>query len=478
MIYVLGALCFLLLLLYVLETKRYKALSSASVQAEEQRRQAEERLLLAQRSLEDTRSQLEQARLEGQERAISLASMGSELRGVTDELERLRSSYSELQQTATDTALRLSSTETQRASLVAELEKLQAEKSHLVEELRDSFRSVASDIMRERTEDLDKRAKETLSPLREDLKRFGEQVEKAYTDESRERFSLKDSIEKLILRSQEISDETTSLTRALRGDSKVQGDWGELILERILDQSGLIRGEHYFVQETLRDETGSVITTEENRGGLRPDVIVRYPNRGAVVIDSKVSLTAYTRYIAAETDANRTVALRDHITSLKKHIQELSGKKYEEYALGSANFVMLFIPNEPAYTLALTEEPTLWEEAYRKNVVLINGTNLIAALRMAQDMWQRDSQQRNVMQIVDEAGKLYDKFATFTETFLKIESKLSDAQSAFAEAKGQLRDGRGNVLGRFDKLKTLGAKTKKALPTALQPSDDTPEDED
>ena len=317
MIYVLGALCFLLLLLYVLETKRYKALSSASVQAEEQRRQAEERLHLAQRSLEDTRSQLEQARLEGQERAISLASMGSELRGVTDELDRLRSSYSELQQTATDTALRLSSTETQRASLVAELEKLQAEKSHLVEELRDSFRSVASDIMRERTEDLDKRAKETLSPLREDLKRFGEQVEKAYTDESRERFSLKDSIEKLILRSQEISDETTSLTRALRGDSKVQGDWGELILERILDQSGLIRGEHYFVQETLRDETGSIITTEENRGGLRPDVIVRYPNRGAVVIDSKVSLTAHTRYVVAETDADRTLALRDHITSLR-----------------------------------------------------------------------------------------------------------------------------------------------------------------
>ena len=471
MIYVLGALCFLLLLLYVLETKRYKALSSASIQAEEQRRQAEERLLLAQRSLEDTRSQLEQAQREGQERAISLASMGSELRGVTDELERLRSSYSELQQTATDTALRLSSTETQRASLVAELEKLQAEKSHLVEELRDSFRSVASDIMRERTEDLDKRAKETLSPLREDLKRFGEQVEKAYTDESRERFSLKDSIEKLILRSQEISDETTSLTRALRGDSKVQGDWGELILERVLEKSGLVLGEHYFVQE-------SVITTEENSRRLIPDVIVRYPNRGAVVIDSKVSLTAYTRYIAAETDADRAVALRDHITSLKKHIQELSGKKYEEYTVGSGNFVILFIPNEPAYTLALTKEPTLWEEAYSKNVVLINRTNLIAVLRMAQDMWQRDRQQRNVMQIVDEAGKLYEKFAIFTETFLKIESKLSDAQSAFAEAKGQLRDGKGNVLGRFDKLKALGAKTTKALPAALQPSDDTPEEED
>lgn len=478
MIYVLGGLCFLLLILYVLETKRHKELASSAMQDQELRKQAEEHLLQAQRSLEESKSQLEQSQQEGQERAIRLAAMGSELRGVTDELQRVRSSYAELQQTATDTALRLSATDTERKALLAELEKLREEKTHLVEELRDSFRSVANDIMRERTEDLDKRAKETLSPLREDLKRFGEQVEKAYTDESRERFSLKDSIEKLILRSQEISDETTSLTRALRGDSKVQGDWGELILERILDQSGLIRGEHYFVQETLRDESGSVITTEGNRGGLRPDVIVRYPNRGAVVIDSKVSLTAYARYVAAEADVDRALALREHITSLRKHIQELSGKKYEEYALGSANFVMLFIPNEPAYTLALSEEPTLWEEAYQKNVVLINGTNLIAALRMAQDMWQRDSQQRNVMDIVDEAGKLYDKFVTFSETFLKIEGKLTDAQTAFAEAKGQLRDGRGNVLGRFDKLKTLGAKTKKTLSPALQPSEESSEGED
>ena len=449
MIYFLGALCLIFLVLFLYAGKRIKELTDVAATAE----RAEH------------------------EKALELKTLETKLQTTAEAHQELRQRYDALQQKADEAAVSLAAVKTERASLAAELEKLQSEKGKLAEELRDSFRAVANDIMRERTEDLDKRTKETLSPLREDLKRFGEQVDKTYQEEARERFNLKDSIEKLILRSQEISQETTSLTRALRGDSKVQGDWGELVLERILDQSGLIRGEHYFVQETLRDESGAVITTGDNRGGLRPDVIVRYPNRGAIVIDSKVSLTAYARYVAAETDAERDQALKEHLFSLRKHINELSGKRYEEYTEGSPNFVMLFIPNEPAYTIVLAHDPTLWEEAYRKNVVLINGTNLIAALRMAQDMWQRDSQQRNVLQIVDEAGKLYDKFATFSETFLKIESKLEDAQKAFGEAKGQLRDGRGDILGRFDKLKALGAKTKKALPGGIQPPASASEDE-
>lgn len=449
MIYFLGALCLVFLVLFLYAGKRIKELTDVVAATE----RAEH------------------------EKALELKTLETKLQTTAEAHQELRQRYDALQQKADEAAVSLAAVKTERASLASELEKLQAEKGKLAEELRDSFRAVANDIMRERTEDLDKRTKETLSPLREDLKRFGEQVDKTYQEEARERFNLKDSIEKLILRSQEISQETTSLTRALRGDSKVQGDWGELVLERILDQSGLIRGEHYFVQETLRDESGAVITTGDNRGGLRPDVIVRYPNRGAIVIDSKVSLTAYARYVAAETDAERDQALKEHLLSLRKHINELSGKRYEEYTEGSPNFVMLFIPNEPAYTIALAHDPTLWEEAYRKNVVLINGTNLIAALRMAQDMWQRDSQQRNVLQIVDEAGKLYDKFATFSETFLKIESKLEDAQKAFGEAKGQLRDGRGDILGRFDKLKALGAKTKKALPGGIQPPASASEDE-
>ena len=445
MIYLLGALCLVFLVLYLLAEQRVKNLRTTASTAEQT----------------------------NHEQALQLKSIEAKLQSTTEAHQELRMRYDALQQKADEANMSLAVVKTERTTLAEQLKQLQAEKSKLTEELRDSFRAVASDILKERTADLDKRTEETLKPLREDLKTFGEQVNKTYQEEARERFSLKDSIEKLILRSQEISDETTSLTRALRGDSKVQGDWGELILERILDQSGLIRGEHYFVQETLRDEAGSVITTGENRGGLRPDVIVRYPNKGAIVIDSKVSLTAYARYVAAETEEKRAQALKEHLLSLRKHINELSGKRYEEYTEGSPNFVMLFIPNEPAYTIALAHDPTLWEEAYRKNVVLINGTNLIAALRMAQDMWQRDSQQRNVMQIVDEAGKLYDKFATFAETFLKIESKLEDAQKAFGDAKGQLRDGRGDLLGRFDKLKTLGAKTKKSLPASLQPTNPT-----
>ena len=449
MIYFLGALCLVFLVLFLYSGKRIKELTDVAAAAE----RAEH------------------------EKALELKTLETKLQTTAEAHQELRQRYDALQQKADEASVSLATVKTERASLTSELEKLQAEKSKLAEELRDSFRAVANDIMRERTEDLDKRTKETLSPLREDLKRFGEQVDKTYQEEARERFNLKDSIEKLILRSQEISQETTSLTYALRGDSKVQGDWGELILDSILEKSGLICGQHYTKQKKLCDETGSVITTEENPGGLKPDVIVRYPNRGAVVIDSKVSLTAYTRYVAAKTDDDRKVALRDHIKSLREHIKELSGKKYEEYTVGSGNFVILFIPNEPAYTLALKEEPTLWEEAYQKNVVLINGTNLIAVLRMAQDMWQRDSQQRNVLQIVDEAGKLYNKFATFSETFLTIESKLEDAQKAFGEAKGQLRDGRGNILGRFEKLKALGAKTTKALPGGIQPPASASEDE-
>lgn len=393
--------------------------------------------------------------------------------GQTESLLQVTSAQlSSAQRAREEALLERAGYQAQLASLERQLQELREQKATLTQELRESFQSVATEIIRERTQDLNERTEATLKPLREDLQRFGRQVTETYQEESRERFSLKNEIKNLVERSQAISEETTNLTRALRGDSKVQGDWGEMILERILERSGLRRGEEYFVQETLRDESGRLITTEDNRGGLRPDVIVRYPNSGAMVIDSKVSLTAYSRYLSADTDEVRTIALREHLQSIRKHIDELSRKKYEEHVSGAANFVMLFIPNEPAYSLALSHEPNLWEEAYAKNVVLINGTNLIAALRMAQDMWQRERQERNIRLILEKATGLYDQFALFTKTFVKVGERLQAAKEDFDRAQGQLSEGRGNLVRRVEQLKELGVKTNKTISTKLLSEED------
>lgn len=393
--------------------------------------------------------------------------------GQTESLLQVTSAQlSSAQRAREEALLERAGYQAQLASLERQLQELREQKATLTQELRESFQSVATEIIRERTQDLNERTEVALKPLREDLQRFGRQVTETYQEESRERFSLKNEIKNLVERSQAISEETTNLTRALRGDSKVQGDWGEMILERILERSGLRRGEEYFVQETLRDESGRLITTEDNRGGLRPDVIVRYPNSGAMVIDSKVSLTAYSRYLSADTDEVRTIALKEHLQSIRKHIDELSRKKYEEHVSGAANFVMLFIPNEPAYSLALSHEPNLWEEAYAKNVVLINGTNLIAALRMAQDMWQRERQERNIRLILEKATGLYDQFALFTKTFVKVGERLQAAKEDFDRAQGQLSEGRGNLVRRVEQLKELGVKTNKTISTKLLSEED------
>lgn len=393
--------------------------------------------------------------------------------GQTESLLQVTSAQlSSAQRAREEALLERAGYQAQLASLERQLQELREQKATLTQELRESFQSVATEIIRERTQDLNERTEATLKPLREDLQRFGRQVTETYQEESRERFSLKNEIKNLVERSQAISEETTNLTKALRGDSKVQGDWGEMILERILERSGLRRGEEYFVQETLRDESGRLITTEDNRGGLRPDVIVRYPNSGAMVIDSKVSLTAYMRYLSADTDEVRAMALREHLQSIRKHIDELSRKKYEDHVPKAANFVMLFIPNEPAYTLALSQEPNLWEEAYAKNIVLINGTNLIAALRMAQDMWQRERQDQNIEQILEKATRLYDQFALFTKTFVKVGERLQSAKEDFDKAQRQLSKGSDNLVRRVEQLKELGVKTNKTISTKLLSEED------
>lgn len=349
------------------------------------------------------------------------------------------------------------------------LEEANQKAQEVAQGLQLQFKEMAIEIIEERSKTLGARNEETLRPLREDIERLGKRVEETYSAESRERISLQTIIRELMQQSGTLSTETNALVKALKGDSKVQGDWGEMILENILQSSGLRRGEEYVVQEILRGEDGTVLHPAGERSALRPDVIVRYPNGGAMVIDSKVSLTAYSRYIAAEHDEERKQFAQEHLESVRKHIAELSDKRYPDFVQGAPDFVVLFIPNDPAYSLALTQDPALWEAAYKKGVVLINGTNLIAVLRMAQDMWQRDRQIKNVQEIVQRASAMYDKFCLYATTLVETEEKMTKATESLRKARGQLSEGRGNLLHQMEQLRELGVKNTKRLPSSLLP---------
>lgn len=348
--------------------------------------------------------------------------------------------------------------------LTRQLEEAKREQSTLNEGLKESFRNLATEVLKDQRSELDARAQESLEPLRNQLKEFREKVDSVYEAEAIQRLSLKEEITKLIQRSEDVSKETTQLTQALKGNTKVQGNWGEMILENILERSGLRKGEEYFLQERQKDEEGK---------DLIPDVLVRYPNGGTLIIDSKVSLRAYLRYLNAETDEERELAAKDHLRDVRNHIEELSRKDYRKHVQGASNFVMLFVPNEPAYVLAVKSDPNLWEYAYRKNIVLINGTNLIASLRLTQDLWQRERQSQNVEKILGAVAKLYDKFASYAETFVDIEKKLNQINQSYEKAKRQLLEGPGNVHRQLEGLRKLGVEPTKRLPESWGQSDES-----
>ncbi len=372
--------------------------------------------------------------------------------------------------------------ETRLQATRAELERERERAGQISEEMQALFKATASEILEDKSKKLsgvnEQRIGEILKPLNERIKQFEEKVEKTYHEEARERFSLAKELQRLIEQNSRLSDDANNLTRALKGDSKVQGDWGEMILENLLRRSGLTEGEEFFIQETMTDEEGRALRHDETGSRMRPDVIVRYPNGQQVIIDSKVSLTAYASFVAAEDDAERKHWLEEHIASIRRHIDELASKSYQDYSEEAPEFVMLFIPNEPAYTIALRERPTLWDHAYSKRVLLMNPTNLIAALRMALDLWQRDRQVKNIQKIVDQANGLYDKFCTFAETLIRAEEQAKNTVDTLAKARGQLSEGRGNIVTRVEKMRSLGISPKKKMPLSLQSeSEDDTENE-
>lgn len=337
------------------------------------------------------------------------------------------------------------------------------------------FEQIASKILEDKSRRFTETNRENiaglLKPLGENIDKFRRKVEETYDRESKERFSLGREVERLARMNQQISEEAGNLTRALKGNNKTQGNWGEMILENILEQSGLRKDREYFLQETLRDDAGSAARSDEGRRMI-PDVIVHYPDGRKVIIDSKVSLNDYVEYSATEDKAAADRLAARHVASVKRHVDELTAKNYQAH-VASLDFVLMFVPNEPAYMLALQTDPGLWSHAYNRGVVLISPTNLVTSLRLIHDLWKRDDQSRNALEIADRGGQLYDKFVGFVGSMARIGDQLKRTRDSYDEAMTQLSEGRGNLIGQAEKLRALGVRARKRL-TLVDKNEDEP----
>jgi len=352
-------------------------------------------------------------------------------------------------------------------------EKLETQKKDIeqMQELfREKFENLANSILEDKTRKFTEvnrvKLEEILNPLKDRIKDFEKKVEETYDKEAQQRFSLKEEVKKLAELNQQVSTEAQNLTRALKGESKTQGNWGEMILESILEKSGLVKDREYSVQPSFRDEGGKL---------LYPDIVVHYPENRNVVIDSKVSLVAYEAYASSDDPPVKEKLLREHLASIRKHVNELESANYQDlYNLQSLDFVMMFMPIEPAYLLAVQKDPELWNYAYKKRVLLISPTNLLAALKMIAALWQQEYQNKNVMEIARQTGDLIDKFHSLLEDLDHLDSDLKSARKHYDDAKNKISEGKGNLIRRVEKIKELGVKSKKKLPKSF--SADTSED--
>ena len=408
--------------------------------------------------LSKTQSNAEKSNLDGQ-----LTSQNNQLSELKISFQNLQIEKQKVQAEKEEFAILLAKKENDFDNLLERNKEQKQEVNELQEKFSKEFENLANKILEEKTQKFTDQNKENLknilSPLQDKILHFEKKVEDTHKESIDYHAALRQQIVGLREMNAQMSKETINLTKALKGDSKMQGNWGELVLERVLEKSGLEKGREYEVQQSFTNEEGSRIL---------PDVIINLPDGKKMIVDSKVSLTAYERYVNEEDDAQQNIYLKEHVNSVKRHVEQLSDKRYQDiYHMESPDFVLLFIPIEPAFALALQEDLTLYNKAFEKNIVIVTPSTLLATLRTIDSMWTNQKQQENAIEIARQAGALYDKFEGFVTDLIKIGKKMDEAKVEYSSAMNKLTEGKGNLVTSAEKLKKMGAKAKKALPEAL-----------
>lgn len=408
--------------------------------------------------LSKTQSNAEKSNLEGQ-----LASQSHQLAELKSSIQNLQIEKQKTQTEKEEFAILLAKKENDFDNLLDRTKEQKEEINQLQEKFSKEFENLANKILEEKTQKFTEQNKENLknilSPLQDKILHFEKKVEDTHKESIDYHAALRQQIVSLSEMNAQMSKETINLTKALKGDSKMQGNWGELVLERVLEKSGLEKGREYEVQQAFTTAEGTRIL---------PDVIINLPDGKKMVVDSKVSLTAYEKYVNEEDDVQQNLHLKEHVNSVKRHVEQLSDKRYQDiYQMESPDFVLLFIPIEPAFALALQEDLTLYNKAFEKNIVIVTPSTLLATLRTIDSMWTNQKQQENAIEIARQAGALYDKFEGFVSDLIKIGKKMDEAKVEYSAAMNKLTEGKGNLVTSAEKLKKMGAKAKKALPEAI-----------
>lgn len=380
------------------------------------------------------------------------------------ELEKTQNELAQNLELANARAVELATVRTENASLREKIEKQLEEAEQLQKRLTSEFENIANKVMKERSDEFSvanhKNISEILNPLKEKIQGFERKVEESYEKDMRDRVSLREEVKKLTELNTRVSEEANNLTRALKGDVKKQGNWGEIILERVLERSGLTKGQEYDREAVVEGADHSV---------QRPDVIVHLPDNKHIIIDSKVSLVAYERFMSAENENDQTTALKEHIASIRMHVKLLSDKNYQNAMnVNTPDFVLMFIPVEASFSAAVQGDSELFSYAWERKIVIVSPTTLLATLRTISSIWKQENQTRNAQEIARLSGSLYDKFIGFTEDMEKIKNNIDRASGAYNDAIKKMKDGNGNIIRTAEKIKELGAKTgNKTLPPSF-----------